>query len=156
MLNQVSPVWLFATLWIVTHQAPLSMGIFQARILEWVSMPSSRESSQPRDRTRVSHIAQILFHLSHQKGPGNLMLHIKWPSMQGCFSHIQLLATPWTVASRLLCPWNFPGKNIGVGCRALLQGIFLTQGSNLWLLISLATKGRFFTTSTTWGAPLND
>ena len=43
--------------------------------------------------------------------------------MQGCFSHIQLLATPWTVASRLLCPWNFPGKNIGVGCHFLLQGI---------------------------------
>ena len=37
--------------------------------------------SQPRDRTRVSYIAQILFHLSHQKSPGNLMLHIKWPSI---------------------------------------------------------------------------
>ena len=31
---------------------------------------------------------------------------------------------------RLLCPWNSPGKNTGVGCQALLQGIFLTQGSN--------------------------
>ena len=30
-------------------QAPLSMGILQARILSWVAMPSSRESSQPRD-----------------------------------------------------------------------------------------------------------
>ena len=30
-------------------QAPLSMGILQARILEWVAMPSSRGSSQPRD-----------------------------------------------------------------------------------------------------------
>ena len=32
--------------------------------------------------------------------------------------------------------WNFPGKNTGVGCYFLLQGIFLTQGSNphfLWL-----------------------
>ena len=29
------------------------------------------------------------------------------------------------------CPWNSPGKNIGVGCRFLLQGIFLTQGLNL-------------------------
>ena len=29
-----------------------------------------------------------------------------------------------------VCPWDFPGKNTGVGCRALLQGIFLTQGSN--------------------------
>ena len=29
---------------------------------------------------------------------------------------------------RLLCPWGSPGKNTGVGCHALLQGIFLTQG----------------------------
>ena len=34
----------------------------------------------------------------------------------------------------LLCPWNSPGKNTGVGCRALLQGIFSTQGSNPGLL----------------------
>ena len=36
--------------------------------------------------------------------------------------------------TRLLCPWNSPGKNTGVGCRFLLQGIFLTQGSNSKLL----------------------
>ena len=36
--------------------------------------------------------------------------------------------------SRLLCPWNFPGKNTGVGFHFLLQRIFLTQGSNLCLL----------------------
>ena len=38
---------------------------------------------------------------------------------------------------RLLCPWDFPGKNTGVDCHALLQGIFLTQGSNLCLLCLL-------------------
>ena len=43
--------------WTVAHQAPLSMEILQARILEWVAMPSSRASSQPRDRTQVSGIA---------------------------------------------------------------------------------------------------
>ena len=32
--------------------------------------------------------------------------------------------------ARLLCPWNFSGKNIGVGCHALLHRILLTQGSN--------------------------
>ena len=31
--------------------------------------------------------------------------------------------------TRLLCPWDSPGKNTGVGCHFLLQGIFLTQGS---------------------------
>ena len=32
--------------------------------------------------------------------------------------------------TRLLNPWDSPGKNTGVGCHALLQGIFTTQGSN--------------------------
>ena len=36
--------------------------------------------------------------------------------------------------TRLLCPWGFPGKNTGVGCRFLLQEIFLTQRSNPSLL----------------------
>ena len=35
---------------------------------------------------------------------------------------------------RLLCPWDPPGKNTGVGCHALLHGIFLTQGLNPCLL----------------------
>ena len=51
-----------------------------------------------------------------------------------CFSHAQLFVTPQTVAHWLLCPWDSPGKNIGVGCHSLLQEIFLTQGSNLHLL----------------------
>ena len=34
------------------------------------------------------------------------------------------------LCARLLCPWYFPSKNTGVGCHSLLQGIFLTQGSN--------------------------
>ena len=33
--------------------------------------------------------------------------------------------------TRLLCPRDSPGKNTGVGCHALLQGIFQTEGSNL-------------------------
>ena len=36
--------------------------------------------------------------------------------------------------TRLLCPWNSPGKNIGMGCHSLLQGILLTQGPNPGLL----------------------
>ena len=39
--------------------------------------------------------------------------------------------TPWQPQglqpTRLLCPWDFPGRNTGVGCRFLLQGIFSTQ-----------------------------
>ena len=43
------------------------------------------------------------------------------------FSRVQLFVTPWTVSTRLFYPWDFPGKNTAVGCRAFLQGIFLTQ-----------------------------
>ena len=39
--------------------------------------------------------------------------------------------------ARLFCACDFPGKNIGVGCHFLLQGIFLTQGSNPRLLQGL-------------------
>ena len=51
----------------------------------------------------------------------------------------------------LLCPWDFPGKNIGVGCHLLLQRIFLTQGSNWHLLhwqadsLSLSHQETFLT-----------
>ena len=37
-------------------------------------------------------------------------------------------------AARLLCPWGSSGKNTGVGCRPLLQGIFSIQGLNLGFL----------------------
>ena len=57
----LSHVWLFGTPWTVAPQAPLSMGILQARILEWVAIPFSRGTSQPRDRTQVSCIAGKFF-----------------------------------------------------------------------------------------------
>jgi len=37
---------------------------------------------------------------------------------------LRVFAAPWIVIGRLLCPWNFPGKNPGMGCHFLLQGIF--------------------------------
>ena len=43
--------------WTVARQGLLSLGILQARILEWVAMPSPRGSSQPRGWIQVSHIA---------------------------------------------------------------------------------------------------
>ena len=42
---------------------------------------------------------------------------------------------------RLLCPWDFPSKNTGVGCHFLLQGIFLIQGLNLHLLQAIFPDG---------------
>ena len=53
----LSRIQLFSTPWTVAHQDPLLMGILQVRILEWVAMPLSKGSSQPRDQTQLSHIA---------------------------------------------------------------------------------------------------
>ena len=50
------------------------------------------------------------------------------------FSCVQLFVIHGLQPARLLCPWDFPGKNTGVGSHFLLQGIFLTQGSNPGLL----------------------
>ena len=66
--SSLLPLW--ATVKVKVTQSCLTLcdpmdytvhGILQARILEWVAMPSSRGSSQPRDRTRVSHIAGGFF-----------------------------------------------------------------------------------------------
>ena len=48
----------FVTSWTI---ASFVHGILQVRILEWEAMPSSRESSQPRDRTQVTHVAGRFF-----------------------------------------------------------------------------------------------
>ena len=50
------------------------------------------------------------------------------------YDHVWLFESPWPVAYQVLCLWYSSDKNTGVGCHALLQGIFLNQGSNLCLL----------------------
>ena len=52
------------------------------------------------------------------------------------FSRVWLSATLWTVARQAPLSMGFSSKNTGVGCHALLQGIFPSQGSNPHLLVS--------------------
>ena len=60
-------------------------------------------------------------------------------------SHVQLLGPHGLQPPRLLSPWDSPGENTGAGSHSLLQGIFLTQGSNpglqhcRWTLCRLTT-----------------
>ena len=64
---------------------------------------------------------------------------------QGSESHSVTSDSLWPHV--LYSPWNSPGQNIGVGSLSLLQGIFLTQGSNpglphcRWILYQLSYKG---------------
>ena len=64
--QSLSCVWLFATTRVVARQASLSMGFSQARMLEWITISSSRGIFWPRDRTHVSSVPcigrQILYH----------------------------------------------------------------------------------------------
>ena len=71
-------------------------GVLQARMLEWVAMPSSGGSSWPQDHSHVSYVH---------------------------------------------CAWDSPGKNTGVGCHALLRGVFLAPGSQPRLLPPLHWQG---------------
>ena len=71
-------------------QAPLSMGILQARILVWVAMPSSQgifttQGSNPG----LPRCRWILYSLSHQGSPCLPLVKL--------LSRVQLFATPWTV-----------------------------------------------------------
>ena len=90
------------------HQAPLSMGILQARILEWVAMPSSTGSSQPGIEPSLPHCRWILYHLSHQGSPWILV----WAAYP--FSRLSSWSRNWSgvscTAGGFLLPTELPGK----------------------------------------------
>ena len=133
--QSLNHVWLFVTLWTVAHQAPLSTGILQARILEWVAIPFSRGSSQPRDRTRVSWISCLADGFFITDPPGMLCPgYYECCAVFSCSILSDSLQPHGLQPARLLCSLDSPGKNNGASCHALLQGIFLTQELNPGLL----------------------
>ena len=62
------------------------------------------------------------------------------------FSHsvVSDSVNPWTLACHLLCPWDSPGKNTGVGSHFLLQGIFPYR-DQIHISCVSCIAGRFFT-----------
>ena len=71
-------------------------GILQAKTLEWIAIPLSRGSSQPRDRTRVSCIAGRFF-ASWATREAPRTYPVQFSSVQS-LSHVQLFATPLVTA----------------------------------------------------------
>ena len=61
-------------------------------------------------------------------------LHLTMCALLSHFSRVWLFTTLWAVACQAPLSTGFSSKNTGVGCRALLQGVFLTPGSNPYLL----------------------
>ena len=97
-----------ATPWTVAHQAPLSMGILQARILEWVARPSSRGSSLPRDQTQVSCIAVRFFTVEPLGKPCPLLEDKEGEAQIHMFAEFTLLVSrDQRPASRLGVPYKF-------------------------------------------------
>ena len=119
-------------------------GISQARVQEQVAILFSRGSSQPKDQTQVSYIAGRSFTIGATQTENlfNLLpyswLQFRTGVIEWCSSEVKLLSRVLLCdpmkPTRLLRPWDFPGKSTRVGCHFLLQGIFLTQDSHLDLL----------------------
>ena len=112
-------------------------GVLQARILEWVAVPFSRGSSQPRDWTQVSCIT------------GRSPSYISYMNVKS-LSRVRLFATLWIVTTRLLHPWDFQAR--------ILEwvAISFSRGSSWprdWTHIS-RIAGRHFTVWATREAPI--
>ena len=116
MLSCFSYVRLFATLWTIVRQAPLSMG-FPREEYEWVAMPSSRGSSPPGIEPNCLALQVNSLPTSHQE----------LPMVKTAAAAAKLLRVSDSVwpqgrqPTRFPRPWDSPGKNTGVGCHFLLQ-----------------------------------
>ena len=123
----LSRVPLFQTPRILACQAPLSMEFSRQKYWSGFPFPSLGDLPDPgiKSGSPVSHADSSP---SEPPGkPGGIASSVQ-------LSRVRLFETPWTVAYQAPCPWDFPGNSTGVDRHFLLQGIFLTQGSNPGLL----------------------
>ena len=103
-----------------------------------------RQDSLPAINREAASIIVALFSIEpsqYRNIPERSKRQQAWVHPQSCQTLCDLIdcspPSPQTVAHQEIPgPWDFPGKNTGVGCHFLLQGIFLTQGSNSHLLLS--------------------
>ena len=157
-LEYLSCVWLFAAPWTVAARF-LRHGIFQARILNGTGVPFPTPGHLPDPGIETASLASPA--LAGRFFTTSTTWETLWSP---AYQYIYLLSStsvssvllfscsvisdslkPWTVALQAPWdfqwrnfpwsgPWGFLGKNTGVGCHFLLQGIFLTQGLNPHLL----------------------
>ena len=144
-MKSLRRIRLFATLWTLAYQACPSMGFSRQEYCNGVAISFSRRSFRPRDWTRISRIIGRHFTVWPTRGVQFLLYAPKMPlwylpllNLCVCLGLVaQLSNSLWFFRlepTRLLSPWDSPGKNTGVGCRTHLPGTFVTQGLNLCLL----------------------
>ena len=123
-------------------QSPV-LSPLSSHILLWVAvlwLPASYPFLPAPLANKKPSITAVYCSISNS-GPSHWWGHPAWPHLHACvlsrFHRVWLLVTLWTVAHQAPLSLDSPGKNTGVGCHVLLQGIFPNQGSNLhvlWLL----------------------
>ena len=135
-------VWLFVIPWTVVHQVPFSTGFSRQEYWHGLPFPTAGDLPGSRDQSCVSCIAKwVLYH---------------WATCNVLLSHSVMsnsLRPFGLLPVRFLCPWDFPGKNTGVGCHFLLQGIFLTEGSNYCLCCLLHCRWVLYPLPSHRGSP---
>ena len=94
----------------------------QARILEWVAIPFSW-GIFPTQGSNLHLLGLLHYRWASTEAPGSWAPVPKSLPQSIQVSCVQLSTALWTVPSGLLCPWDSPSKNTGVGCHCLLQGM---------------------------------
>ena len=166
-----------ASTWVFLLHEPELRGIIKRMVLRLNNSVHYRKSPRALFVACVPHLGRC-YRGGHENEPGRLLTmgrpvractvkcmlpqRPRFPQAASQVLSPSVVSDSWPPRglqpSRLLCVWDFPGKNTGAGCHFLLQGIIPTQGSNLSLLhLSPMLAGGFFTTSATWPAlPASD
>ena len=119
----LSRLLLFATPWAIARQAPLSMEILQAGILEWVAMPSSRGSSQSGIQLS-SPALQVDSSLSEP--PGKPIL--KWLLSNSYFHIVYSVTKRWTILSKA----RTTGQELSLQFNLSLLGLLIPSPNRFW------------------------
>ena len=159
-------VCLFATPRTVVHQAPRSTEFSRQEYWSGLSFPSPGDLPDPGIKPGPPTLQKDSLHLSQEgriKVSWSYRLHVIWMMGAFCFNLCVCVCVCVLVAQSclilcnptdyslpsLLCPWNSPGKNTGVGSHSLLQGIFQPRD---WTQVSCIV-GRFFYHLSHQGSP---
>ena len=156
-MQEVQEMWVWSLGW----EDPLEVMAIHSSILAWripwteepsgvQSIGSQRVGHDWRNRASMhiyTHIHTCIYtyymythiyvytHTSYMYMHTHICVYThKRVCMLSRFSGVQVFRTLWTVARQAPLFMDYPGKNTGVGCHALLQGIFPTQGWNPDLL----------------------
>ena len=127
----------FVTPWTVLHQGFLSMKFSRQEYWSGLPFPSPGVLPDPGNKP-VSLSLQADSLLSATREAlyfWNINIVFKMKGKKGLVAQSCLtLQSHGLEPARLICSWNSPVRNMGMGCHFLLQRIFLNQGSNLGLL----------------------